>query len=261
MVCVLAVRIFSQTYSGQHLGWMPPDSALPGVCGLAFAVKLYERAEENGVFFRCNAVIAFERGFRFARHIGPAGRQFRIHRIAEVLRAPSPVGEIRHAVQIATAAVTGGNGAKRPVGFANDVKPAPCRAIIRACSVHGEVTWISNPLLEVKRASPLQDNWRDLNFAFAHMGLQPSRNVRRLPRRAGRARTRQGDRDTEADDVWKAQFQPHRIISPIDAFHAWPGAGTMTIAAPSMIRKSPDHLGRPLGLPKHWRSALKSAFY
>ena len=39
----------------------------------------------------------------------------------------------------------------------------------------------------------------------------------------------------------------------------WSDAGTMTIAAPSTIRKSPDHLGRALGLPKHWQTALKSA--
>jgi hypothetical protein len=56
---------------------------------------------------------------------------------------------------------------------------------------------------------------------------------------------------TEADDV-KAQSQPQRIISPIDAFHAWSDAATMTIAAPSKIRKSRDRLGRALGLPKHW---------
>src|ERR1700722_9183260 len=50
MVRVLAVRTFSHTYSCQHLGGVPTDCALPGVCGLAFAVKLHERAEENRVF-------------------------------------------------------------------------------------------------------------------------------------------------------------------------------------------------------------------
>jgi hypothetical protein len=84
------------------------------------------------------------------------------------------------------------------------------------------------------------------------MGLQPSRNIRRLPRRTGWARTRQDDRDAEADEVRKAQSQPQRIISPIEAFRAWPDVGTMTIAAPSTIRKSGDRPGRPLGLQKHW---------
>jgi hypothetical protein len=100
-----------------------------------------------------------------------------------------------------------------------------------------------------------------LTFAFAHMGLQPSRNVRRLPRRTGWARTRQGNRDAQADDVWKARSQLQRIISPIEAFRAWPGAGTMTIAASSKISKSRDRFGRPLGLLKDWRTAVKSAFY
>jgi hypothetical protein len=40
--------------------------------------------------------------------------------------------------------------------------------------------------------------------------------------------------------------------SPIETFRAWPGAGMMTIAAPSKIRKSRDRPTRPLGLPKHW---------
>jgi transposase len=35
-------------------------------------------------------VITFERRFRLASHIGPAGRQFRIHRIAEALLWSSP---------------------------------------------------------------------------------------------------------------------------------------------------------------------------
>jgi hypothetical protein len=41
-------------------------------------------------------------------------------------------------------------------------------------------------------------------------------------------------------------------LSPIEAFRAWPAVGTLTIAAPSKIRKSCDCLGRPLELLKHW---------
>jgi len=48
------------------------------------------------------------------------------------------------------------------------------------------------------------------------------------------------------------QRNPNRNgSSPIEAFRVWLGEGTMTIAAPSKIRKWRDCLGRPLGLPKH----------
>jgi hypothetical protein len=60
--------------------------------------------------------------------------------------------------------------------------PSARCATFRTRSVHGEVACISNHILahflEVKRASPLQDHLRDLTFAFADMGPQPSRDVR-----------------------------------------------------------------------------------
>src|SRR5271163_1941058 len=98
---------------------MSADLALSGVCGLAFAVELHERACENRILLRRDAVIALERCLRLARHIGAAGCQVRIHRIAEVLRASSSVCEIRDTFQIATAAVSRRNHTKRPVGLAD----------------------------------------------------------------------------------------------------------------------------------------------
>jgi hypothetical protein len=53
-----------------------------------------------------------------------------------------PFGEIRDAFQIATVAVTRWNRAKRLIGFAYNVKPAPQAAGPR--SVHGEVAGILN---------------------------------------------------------------------------------------------------------------------
>jgi len=96
------VWIFSKTDVLQQFGWMPADLTLSGVCGFTFAVELNKRAYQNRGLFPWGAVITFERRFRLACHIGPAGRQFRI---AEALRAPSSVCEIRDAFQIATAAV------------------------------------------------------------------------------------------------------------------------------------------------------------
>ena len=123
-----------------------------------FAVKLHERAEENRVFPRCDAVIAFERGFRFARPISPAVRQFQKDHIAlpKFFAHRLRWRNRRRRSNRARRRDRRKSPAKRPVGFANDVEPAkPRRAAIRACSVHGEVTGISNRLLEVKRASPL----------------------------------------------------------------------------------------------------------
>src|SRR5262249_46783601 len=90
-VRVRAARIFSKTDIPQQFGRMSADFALPGVCDFAFAVKLNERAYQNGVF-REGAVIAFERRFRLSCYMGPTGRQSRIQRIAEILRAPLSIG-------------------------------------------------------------------------------------------------------------------------------------------------------------------------
>src|SRR4029077_6556947 len=119
---------------------MPADGARSRVCGVALAVELHERAAESHGLSRSAAIIAFERRDLLSRHIGPAGRQLGIHRIAEVLRALYSVCEIRDAFQIATVAVTHWNRAKRLVGFAYNVKPAPQPAGPR--SVHGEVAGI-----------------------------------------------------------------------------------------------------------------------
>src|ERR1700761_1254506 len=102
---------------------MSADGALSGVGGLAFAIKLNERAYQNRILFRRDTIIAFERRLRLTCHVGASSRQVRIHRIAKVLRALSSVLEIRDTPQMATAAVTRGNRAKRPFSFTNDVKP------------------------------------------------------------------------------------------------------------------------------------------
>src|SRR5580704_4090033 len=109
---------------------MPADLPLSSVCGLAFAVKLNERAYQSRVFFRRGAIVAFEGRSRLGGYIGPTSRQERIHSVAEVFRAPLSVGEIRDAFQIAAAAVTRRKGTERSGGFANDVKPRPHFAIV-----------------------------------------------------------------------------------------------------------------------------------
>ena len=170
---------------------------------VAFAVELHERADERHVFSCRVAIIALERRDRLVRHIGPAGRQLGIHRIAEVLGALYAVGEIRDALQIATAAVTRWNRAKRPVGLRRSRRTgAPSPAGARR--VHGEVAGILDRafahLLQVKRARPLQHHWCDLTVAFADMGPQPSRNVERLLRGKRSGRSRQGGGDDDTDD-------------------------------------------------------------
>jgi hypothetical protein len=47
-----AARIFSKTDVLQQFGWMSADRTLSGVCGLAFAVELNERAYQNRVLVR-----------------------------------------------------------------------------------------------------------------------------------------------------------------------------------------------------------------
>ena len=90
--------------------------------------------------------------------------------------------------------MAGGYRAKHPVGFAYDVKPTPQPAGPRG--VHGEVAVIVDcafaNLLQVKRASPLQDYWGYLAFAFADMDLQPIGNDPRPLRRKRPRQARQG---------------------------------------------------------------------
>jgi hypothetical protein len=112
-------------------------------------------------------------------------------------------------LQIAAVAVTRRNRAKRPVGFADDVKPAPEPGGARR--VHGEVAGIVDrpfaQFLPIKRARPLQDHLRDLTVAVADMGLKPRRNVCHLLRGKGSGQTQHGD-DAEAgdrDDMEKAR--------------------------------------------------------
>ena len=99
--------------------------------------------------------------------------------------------------------MAGRDRAKRAVGFADDVKPAPQPGGARG--VHGEVAGIVDraftQFLQVKRARPLQDHWGDLTFAFADMGLQPLRNEPRQLRRKRSGPARQGTADhDEAGD-------------------------------------------------------------
>jgi hypothetical protein len=140
--------------------------------------------------------------------------------------------------------MAGRDRAKRPVGFADDVKPAPQPGGARG--VHGEVAGIVdrafNQFLQVKCARPLQDHWGDLTFAFADMGLQPLRNdpwqlrrKRSRPARRGTPnRNEAGDGDSQKE---RSQWQ--RIDSPVEmSFCNWPdGAGATqsirTAAPPS----------------------------
>src|SRR5262249_8989655 len=159
MVCVRTARIFSQTYSLQHHGRMASDGARPRIRCLAFAVELYEGADQDRVFAPRTAIVALERGLILGGDITSTGRQFRLHRVAEVLSALLSVCEIRVAGQIKAAAVTRWNCAKRPVGFADDVKPSPQPTGARG--IHGEVTGILDrafaQFLQVKRSRPLQN--------------------------------------------------------------------------------------------------------
>src|SRR5207244_4961010 len=95
----------SKTYLPQQDGRMPADVTLPGIGGLSLAVKLNERAHQDGILFRGAAVITLEQGSRLGRQIGAAGRQIRIQRIAEILRAFLSVSEVRGALDVAAAAM------------------------------------------------------------------------------------------------------------------------------------------------------------
>src|SRR6185437_12351478 len=163
--------------------------------------------------------VPFERCDRLVSHIWAARCQLGVHRIAEVLCALDSVCEIRDACQIAAAAVTGWNRAKRPVGFTDNVKPAAKSAGSRG--VQGEVAGIFHCAVAyfflVKRARPLQHHLRDLTFAFADIDPQPCRNVRRLLHGKSSGRAQQGDHGDETDDCWKERSQLQRINSPVDA--------------------------------------------
>ena len=91
MVGIGAVRALAHAHGAQHLRGVAADHALPGIGGFAFAVELDEGAQKGGVLFGAGAVKALEGGFRLAGHVGAAGGQLRIHRIAEVLGAAPAV--------------------------------------------------------------------------------------------------------------------------------------------------------------------------
>src|SRR5581483_4198493 len=136
-VSVSALRISSKTDVPQQCSGMSADLAPSGVRGVAFAVKLNERAYEDRVLVRGGAVIAFEGGFRLSGYVGPAGHQERVQRIAEVLRAPLSVAKIRDTLEIAAATVTRRKRTKRPAGFADDVKSPSHFAIAQIVGTGG----------------------------------------------------------------------------------------------------------------------------
>ena len=150
---------------------MSADGALSGVCGLAFAVELQERAHENRVSSGRGAIIPLEGRGGFARHIRPARGQFGIHGVAEIFHATPAVGEIRDPVQIPPAAVARGDRAKRAFGFADDVEPAPQSA--RRGHAGASRPWRSS-----------RDCGPRLRFACADRarGLSPARRGRSAPR-------------------------------------------------------------------------------
>ena len=157
---------------------MSADRALSSVCGVAFAVELEERAREGRVS-SARAVVAFEGRSDVGGHIIPARRQIGVHRIAEIFHAPPSVGEIRKPVQVAPAAVASGDRAKRLLGFADDVEPAPQAAakVVGTRRVKSEVAGIADPLALVERAGSFQHDRRDLPLALADMSLEPRRNA------------------------------------------------------------------------------------
>ena len=163
---------------------------------LSLAVELNERAHQGGLLFRGAAIITLEQGSRLCRHVGAAGRQVRILRIAEILHAFLSVAEVR-ALDVAAAAMTRGGRTKRPVGFADRVEPLPRSATVGTRRVHGKVAGVLDDacghLLQIKRARPLQHHLGDLTLAFANMAPQPGRNVGRLLRCKGRRRPPNGN--------------------------------------------------------------------
>ena len=120
---VRARRIFQAADPPQKDGGMPADGARPGVRRIAFAVELEKRALKKRVASG-RPIIALERGHGLAGHIIAAGGEIGIHRVAEILHAAAPVGEVRNP-QIPPAAMASGNGAKRRLRLADDVEPPP----------------------------------------------------------------------------------------------------------------------------------------
>jgi hypothetical protein len=110
-VCIGTARIPFETYALERNGRMSANRTLPGVGRLAFSIELNERADQNSILFCRVAIIAFERRFRLTGHIGAAGRQVRIERIAKIFGAFPSVREIADTLHISTAAVTCNGGA------------------------------------------------------------------------------------------------------------------------------------------------------
>lgn len=142
--------------------------------------------------------LALEGGSGLGRHIGAAGGQIRIQRVAEILHAASAVGEVR-ALHLAAAAMAGGDGPERLVGFADRVEPL---ALVGARRVHGKIAGILDDalshLLQVKRPRPLQHHAGDLPVVVANVAAQPARNLGRLLLRKRRRRAANGNGADEA---------------------------------------------------------------
>jgi len=122
---------------------------------------------------------------------------------------------------------------KRPVGLADNAKPAPKPTGARG--IHGKVAGIVDRafahLFRVKRARFLQDRRGDMTFALADMGLQPNRNEPRQLRRKRSGPARQGTagHDETGDDSWKERSQPQRSNSPVEMpFCNWPDCASAT---------------------------------
>ena len=159
---------------------------------LAFAVSPspsnLRNARSNSASPPRRAIIALERGHGLARHIIPASREIGIHRVAEILHAAAPIGEVRDP-QVPPAAVAGGDGAERLLRLADDVETPPQSAsaeVVGTGRVHGEVAGIADPLALIERPGPFEHDGRDLAVPLAHMGREPGRNAR-LPRGERRA--------------------------------------------------------------------------
>src|SRR5262245_19240254 len=135
---------------------MSADGARPRICRIDLPFELHEGSVGRHIFSGSVAVIALEARDRLLGHIRAARRQLGILRIAEILRALNAVAEIR-ARYGAAAAVTRWHGAKRLVGFADDIEPPPKPTGARR--VHGEVARIFDfalaALLQVERPRPL----------------------------------------------------------------------------------------------------------
>ena len=86
LVRVGAFLILPATPPLQYDGLMPADQTFSGICGVVFALKLQEGAQERFQLTR-SAKISFERRSRLGRHIAPARGQFGPFRIAEILGA------------------------------------------------------------------------------------------------------------------------------------------------------------------------------